>query len=67
MPSERFEPTIPANECPQTHAWDGAATGSAVVSYSVIKYFLILRKFKLHLFRTEFQLKYLKITGKKSQ
>jgi len=30
MPSERFEPTIPANECPQTHAWDSASTGSAV-------------------------------------
>ena len=37
MTSERFEVKIPASECPQTHAWDGAATGSAVVLYTGIK------------------------------
>jgi len=52
MPSEGFEPTIPASVCPQTHAWDGAASGSAVVLYTGIKYFLILRKSKLHFFRS---------------
>jgi hypothetical protein len=47
MPSERFKRTIPAIECPQTHAWDGAATGSAVVLYTAIKYFLLLKKSKV--------------------
>jgi hypothetical protein len=33
MPPAGFEPTIPANERPQTHALDRAATG---IDYEVI-------------------------------
>jgi hypothetical protein len=30
MPPAGFEPAIPARERPQTHAWDGAATGIGI-------------------------------------
>jgi hypothetical protein len=37
MPAERFEPTIPASEQPQTHALDHAASGNGeVISWSII-------------------------------
>jgi hypothetical protein len=37
MPLAGFEPAIPANKRPQTHALDGAATGIGPTSYTVIK------------------------------
>ena len=38
MPPVGFEPTVPANERPQTHALDRAATGTGnYVTYRVAK------------------------------
>jgi hypothetical protein len=39
MPPAGFEPTIPANERPQTHALDRAATGIGEVAYFTTIYY----------------------------
>ena len=33
MPTEEFEPTIPASDLPQTHALDRMATGIGLMVY----------------------------------
>jgi len=43
MPPAGFEPAVPASERPQTHAFDGAATGIGNIIYNIDWYFKHLR------------------------